>query len=217
MVIEWFGQACVEVRTKPGPNGEVTVVFDPFDPKQLGLPLPKLTADILAVTHGHFDHNYTEGVGGEYTLIDGPGEYEVKQTFLYGIPGYHDAQGGKERGALTMYLLESEGISLAHLSDIGQKELTSEQLELLEGVDVLFVPVGGTYTVDAKQAHELVSQIEPRIVIPMHFQLPGMKVKLDGVDKFIKEMGLKPEETDKLKLAKKDLPQEETKLIVLKA
>ncbi len=207
----------MRIVTKPGPNGDVAVVFDPFDPKQVGLPLPKLSADLVAVSHDHFDHNYLEGVSGDYTLVQGPGEYEVKQTFLYGIPGYHDAQGGKERGTVTMYLLESEGISVAHLSDIGQTELTSEQLELLEGADILLVPVGGVYTVDGKQAHELVTQIEPRIVIPIHYHLPGMKVKLDAVDKFVKEMGIKPEETDKLKIAKKDLPQEETKLVILKA
>lgn len=218
MVIQWYGQACIEVRTKPGANGEVTVVFDPYDPK-IGLRLPRLTADVVAVTHDHYDHNNVAGVAGTPFVVQGPGEYEVKQIFLYGIPGWHDDKEGAERGPNTMYLLESEGMSLAHLGDVGQSELTQAQLEHLEGVDILILPVGGTYTVNAKQAAAIVSQVEPRIIIPIHYQLPGLKLPkpLDGVEKFVHELGLKPETTDKLKVAKKDLPQEETKLVVLTA
>lgn len=216
MVIQWYGQACLEVRIKPGPNGEVTVVFDPFDPK-IGLKLPKLSADVVAVTHDHYDHSNIAGVSGDPFLIQGPGEYEVKQTFFYGIPGWHDEVGGAERGAITMYLMEGEGLSLAHLGDLGQPELTEAQLEHLEGVDILVLPVGGTYTVNAKQAAAIVSQVEPRIIIPIHYQLPGLKLSkpLDGIEKFVHELGLKPETLDKLKVTKKDLPQEETKLVVL--
>lgn len=218
MVIQWYGQACIEVRTKPGANGEVTVVFDPYDPK-IGLRLPRLSADVVAVTHDHYDHNNVPGVSGSPFLVQGPGEYEVKQIFLYGIPSWHDDKEGQERGPNTMYLLESEGMSLAHLGDLGQPELTQAQLEHFEGVDILILPVGGTYTVNAKQAAAIVSQIEPRIIIPIHYQIVGLKVgkPLDGVEKFVHELGLKPETTDKLKITKKDLPQEETKLVVLTA
>lgn len=215
MMIQWYGQACLKVQTKPGPNSEMAVVFDPFDPSMLGLKLPKLTADVVAVTHDHKDHNYLAGVGGDYFLIQGPGEYEVKQVFVYGVPGFHDASNGNERGENVMYVLESEGLSLAHLGDIGQAELTQEQMEHLEGVDILVLPVGGVYTVNAKQAAALVSQIEPRIIIPIHYQLPGLKIKLDPVEKFVHELGLKAETVDKLKVSLKDLPQEEMKLIVL--
>ncbi len=216
MLIQWLGQSCFKIQTKPGPNGEVTIVFDPFDTSKMGLSLPKLTADVVAVTHDHYDHNHVVAVSGEYFLVNGPGEYEAKQTFIYGIPGWHDDSQGSERGANVMYLLESEGISVAHLGDIGQKQLTDDQLEYLEGADVLLIPVGGKYTVNAKEAQELVNQIEPRIVIPMHYKLAGLKLEIDPVDKFIKELGLAPQHEDKLRLAKKDLPQEETKLIVLK-
>lgn len=216
MLIQWYGQACLKVQAKPGPNGEVTVVFDPFDPK-IGLKLPKLQADVLALTHDHYDHNYAAGIGGDYFLITGPGEYEVKQTFIYGVPGYHDDKQGAERGAITMYLLESEGLSLAHLGDLGQTELSQAQLEYLEGVHILVLPVGGTYTVNAKQAAAIVAQVEPRIVIPIHYQIPGLKLgkPLDGVDKFVRELGLKPQTEDKLKVTLKDIPQEETKLVIL--
>ncbi len=219
MQIEWFGQACLKIQTKPGSNGDVTVVFDPYDPK-IGLKMPKVTADILAITHNHDDHNYKEGVSGDYFLINGPGEYEVKQTFIYGVPGFHDDKNGAERGSVTMYLLESENLLLAHLGDLGQSELTASQLEQLEGVDILVIPVGGVYTIDAKKAVNIINQIEPRIVIPIHYQLPGLKLKekLDGVEKFLKEIGAKnTETTDKFKISKKDLPTEETKVVVLKA
>ena len=219
MQIEWFGQACLKIQTKPGSNGDVTVIFDPYNPI-IGLKMPKLTADILAITHDHKDHNYKEGVSGDYFLINGPGEYEAKQTFVYGIPGWHDEKQGAERGAITMYLLESEGMLVAHLGDIGQNELTPTQLEQLEGVDILFIPVGGVYTVDAQKAVNIVNQIEPRIVIPIHYQLPGLKLsnKLDGVEKFLKAIGAKdPETTDKYKITKKDLPSEDTKVVVLTA
>lgn len=215
MLIQWFGQACIKVQTKPGANGEVTVLFDPFDPTKTGLKLPKLTADVVAVTHDHADHNYLSGVSGDYFSITGPGEYEVKQTFFYGISGFHDNSNGSERGPITMYLLESEGLSLAHLGDIGQTELTQAQLEALEGVDILILPVGGVYTVNGKQAAALVAQLEPRIVIPIHYKIPGLKYELEAVDKFTHELGLKPQVEEKLKITKKDLPQEETRLVVL--
>lgn len=216
MLIQWFGQSCFKVQTKPGPNGEVTVIFDPFDSSKMGLSLPKLSADIVAITHDHFDHNHVAAVGGDYFLIQGPGEYEAKQTFIYGVPGWHDNSSGSERGANTMYLLESEGISVAHLGDIGQQELSESQIEYLEGADILLLPVGGKYTVNAKEAHELVNQIEPRIVIPMHYKLPGLKVDLDPVDKFVKELGLSAQTEEKFRIVKKDLPQDETKLVLLK-
>lgn len=216
MLIQWFGQSCFKVQTKPGPNGEVTVIFDPFDSSKLGLSLPKLTADVVAVTHDHHDHNNVAAVSGEYFLVKGAGEYEAKQTFIYGLPGWHDDSQGSERGTNVMYLLESEGLSVAHLGDIGQLQLTDDQLEYLEGVDILLIPVGGNYTVNGKQAQGLVNQIEPRIVIPMHYKLPGLKLDLDSVDKFVKELGLVPQYEEKFRIVKKDLPQEETKLVVLK-
>ena len=217
MIIQWYGQACIKVQTKPGPNGEVTVLFDPYDPK-IGLKLPKLTADVVAVSHDHHDHNYLSAVGGDYFLIKGSGEYEVKQTFIYGIPGWHDDSSGSERGAITMYLLQAEGLSLAHLSDLGQAQLTDEQLEQLDGVDILVLPVGGIYTIGAKQAAAIVAQVEPRIVIPIHYNLPGLKLSatLETVDKFVREMGVTPQTEDKLKITKRDLPQEETRLVILR-
>lgn len=215
MQITWYGQSCFEIIAKNKENGEAVIVIDPFT-DETGLKVPKLTADVLLVSHNHFDHNNIKAVGGEPFLINSAGEYEVKDVFVQGIKAWHDNQGGKERGEVIIYKIEAEGIKLCHLSDLGQKELTSEQLEQIGDVDVLFLPVGGKYTIDAKDAAEIVSQIEPRIVIPMHYKIANLKTDIDGVDKFLKVMGeetVQPEK--KLKITAKNLPTEETRIIIL--
>ena len=106
-------------------------------------------------------------------------------------------------------------MSVCHLGDLGQDKLTDEQVEAIGDVDILMIPVGGNYTIDSKQAMEVISQIEPKIILPMHYKLPGLTVDLAGVDKFVKELGLTPEKIDKLKIVKKNLPTEETKLVLL--
>lgn len=188
MEIRWFGQACFLVKTIDELNKEVKIVIDPFS-KEIGLKVPKLEADILLVTHSHYDHNNVKDVKEEYFLIEGPGEYESKNVFLKGIASYHDEKEGKERGENTIYLIEAEGIRICHLGDLGQKELAPEQVESIGEVDILMIPVGGIYTIDGKEALKIINQIEPRIIIPMHYSLPKLKIKLDKVDKFLKEFG----------------------------
>ncbi|MBI2453006.1 MAG: MBL fold metallo-hydrolase [Parcubacteria group bacterium] len=140
----------------------------------------------------------------------------MKGVFVKGIPSFHDNSKGKERGRNTIYVVDAEDMRLCHLGDLGQSELTSEQVDQIGEVDILFVPVGGTYTIDAKEASHIVSQIEPKIAVPMHYALPNVKVKLAGVGQFLKTMGLKAEEPlPKLSLKQKDLDGEETKVIVL--
>jgi L-ascorbate metabolism protein UlaG (beta-lactamase superfamily) len=227
MTIQWFGQSFFKINTKNSVGEDVVVAIDPFD-KSYGLKVPtKFGADIVLISHEHKDHNNVDAIKGtnlspEPFVVSGPGEYEVKGVMIYGIPAFHDDQEGAERGDITMFLIESEGIWLAHLSDLGQKTLEDSQLEQLRDVDVLMTPVGGTFTINAKEASKIISQVEPRVVIPMHYNLPGLKfksgAKLDGVDKFIKEEGIKSEEIEgKLKINKKDLPQDETSLYILNA
>lgn len=210
MNITWLGQACFKIQGK-----EVTIITDPYDSK-IGLKLPRLNAEILTISHNHYDHNNIKAVSGQPFLIDTPGEYEIKKVFIWGIPSWHDNKEGAVRGANTIFIYQLEDIKLAHLGDLGTT-LSNEQLEKLEGVDILLIPVGGIYTIDGKKAAEVVNQIEPRIVIPMHYKIPNLKIKLEAVDKFCNEMGVKkngPEE--KLKITKKDLPAEEIKIIILK-
>mgnify|MGYP000465730420 CR=1 FL=1 len=192
------------------------MVTDPFS-NEIGFKLPRVEADVLLVSHQHHDHNNVKGVGGNPFLIEGPGEYEIRGIFIQGVPSFHDSKEGKERGRNTIYTIDAEDMRICHLGDLGQKELTPEQLDKIDNVDILMVPVGGTYTVDAKGASGIISQIEPRIVIPMHYKIPKLKIKLEGVDRFLKEMGKKTSEAQqKLLIKKKDLPKEETKIIVLK-
>jgi len=215
MKITWHGQSLFEVIAKTKDKEEVRIITDPFD-KKLGIKLPKLKGDVLIITHGHYDHNNKGAVEGKPFLIDGPGEYEVKRVFIKGIPAFHDSLERKKRGQVTVFTIEVEGIKICHLSDIGQKELTEKQLEEIGEVDILMIPVGGIHTLDAKEASEIVNQVEPQIVIPMHYKLPKLKEKLEGVDKFLKVLGVKnSEKMNKLSIRKKDLSEEKMKVVIL--
>ena len=215
MQIIWHGQSCFQIITNQGKNGQRTIVIDPFD-ETLGLRVPKLEADILLVTHDHYDHNNVKAVGGNPFLISGPGEYEIKGVFIQGIPAFHDKVKGKSQGKNTCYTIETEEIKLCHLGDLGQSELTEEQLQALGEIDILMVPVGGIYTINGEDASKIISQIEPKIVIPMHYALPKLKVKLEGIEKFLKVMGKKEvQPLNKLSIKKKELPQEEMEIVVL--
>lgn len=236
MQIFWKGQSCFQIISQTGKNNQVLLVIDPFD-ETTGLRVPKLEADILLITHSHPDHNNKRAISGNPFVVEGAGEYEIKNIFVQGIPSWHDEEEGKKRGENTIYTIEAEELRLCHLGDFGQKELLNGQLEKISDVDILMIPVGGTYTIDSKIAAKVVSQIEPRIVIPMHYQIPKLKVhpvkssrsevfakggqfngvKLDGSDKFLKAMGAKTiEPLPKFSVKKKDLPEDGTKIIILK-
>jgi len=214
MHIIWHGQSFFQLQTSLNKGEQTTIAIDPFD-ETTGLKVPSLAADILLVTHDHHDHNNKKAIKGEPFLIEEPGEYEVKEVFIQGIPSFHDEEGGKKRGVNTIYTLEVEEMRICHLGDFGQKELTEDQLEQIGDIDVLMIPVGGEFTVDAKGAAHIISQIEPKVVIPMHYAIPKLKIKLDEADKFLKEIGKKsvvPQQ--KLLIKKKDLPLE-TQVVVL--
>lgn len=192
------------------------MVIDPFG-EDLGLRLTELPADILLVSHDHPDHNNKRAVSGNPFLIEGPGEYEIKGVSIQGIPAFHDKTFGKERGRVTIYTIEAEETKVCFLSDLGQKELFPEQIEDIGEVDVLLVPVGGNYTIDAEAAAAVIGQIEPKVVIPMHYFLPKLKIKLDGLEKFLKVMGEKASDPlPKLVVKKKDLSEEGMRVVVLK-
>ena len=204
MTIFWHGQGAFKFVEK-----EVVVAIDPHD--KTGLKMPKFQASVLLVSDTKDENINSEGLRGDSFMIDGPGEYEVKNVFVYGIPA-----DKKNEEKITIYLIEMEGIKIAHLGMIDQDTLTDKQMEIIEGVDILLIPVGGGDTLDATKAVKLISQIQPRVVIPMYYKVPGLNVKLDGVESFIKEYGVsKPEPEDKFKISKKDLPQEETRVVVL--
>lgn len=213
MDITYLGHSSFKLRGK-----QVTVVTDPFS-SMVGLPFPKHTsADIVTVSHDHEDHNAAGVVEGNPFVVAGPGEYEIKGVGIVGIGVFHDDAAGAKRGKNTIYRIELDGISIVHLGDLGH-ELSSVEVDSLDGVDILFVPVGGVYTIDAATAAKVVSEIEPTIVIPMHYNRPGLDQKtfgaLTGVDAFLKEMS-KTEVTPqpKLTITKDKLP-EEMQVVVL--
>ncbi|MEI6596632.1 MAG: MBL fold metallo-hydrolase [bacterium] len=212
MYITWLGQSCFKFQDKIGSDG-VTLITDPFG-ADAGLKVPHYEADIVTVSHGHHDHNNTGAIRGNPFIISTAGEYEIKGMFIEGVESAHDDKNGAERGENIIYRIEIEDISITHLGDLGHV-LDTKQLEKLEGTDILLIPVGGKYTINAAKAVEVISQIEPRIVIPMHYKIPGLKADIDGVEKFIKELGIKPRQEEKLKIFKKDLPQEDMELVIL--
>ena len=212
MIITWQGHSCFKIQDKIGSDG-VTVICDPFN-KDIGLKPPNCEANIVTVSHDHSDHNNVSALRGQPFIIDCAGEYDAKGVFIEGVDSYHDDKEGDVRGKNIIYRMEIDDISVVHLGDQGAA-LNDAQLEKLVGTDILLVPVGGKYTLDAKGAVEVISQIEPRIVIPMHYKTEGMTLDIDPVDKFIKELGIEPTREEKLKISKKDLPQEDMELVIL--
>ena len=212
MIITWLGHSCFKLQDKIGADG-VTLITDPYS-KETGLKLPSLEADLVTVSHDHDDHNNVSAVKGNPRVINCAGEYDVKGVFVEGIDSFHDEANGEKRGENIIYRIEIDDISVAHLGDLSHT-LDSAELEKLVGTDILLIPVGGKYTLDAKKAVEVISQIEPRMVIPMHYRHPDLKFELDDLEKFIKEIGVVPTYEEKLKISKKDLPAEEMELIVL--
>lgn len=211
MVITWYGQSCFKIQ-----SGETVLFTDPFC-KEIGLTPPRGAANIVTVSHQHRDHNNYDALTGDPLIINGPGEFETKGISIKGIFSFHDNKEGKERGTNTIYVIEVEGIKICHLGDLGEEKLNDEQVEEINGVDILMIPVGGAFTINGEDAVEIINQIEPRLVIPMHYKIPGLAVKMDGVDVFLKEMGIsKKEAVDKLTMKKKDLPQEGMEVVVMK-
>lgn len=214
MLISWLGHSCFKIQDKTGTDG-LTIITDPFN-KEIGLKVPNCEADIITVSHDHKDHNNVSALRGTPYIINLAGEYDVKGILIRGVESFHDEKKGKERGNNIIYRMEVDGISISHLGDLGHV-LDDKQLEVLVGTDILLIPIGGKFTLDAKKAVEVISQVEPRIVIPMHYNDGNVNIPdLDSLEKFVKEMGIKPIEEEKLKISKKDLPQEDMLLYILK-
>jgi len=183
MDITWLGHSCFRIR-----GSRTTIINDPYPP-DLGYSLGKPTARIVTVSHQHSGHSYVQGVGGEPRLVTSPGEYEIGGVLIMGIATFHDREKGKKRGKNTVYLIEADEISVCHLGDLGHV-LTTEQVEELDNVDVLLLPVGGVSTLNASMAVEVVRQLEPRVVIPMHYKTEALTRELEPVERFLKEMGV---------------------------
>ena len=210
MEIIWYGHSCFRLKDRNS-----TIVTDPYD-KSLGLVLPRIRADIVTVSNPAPHHSFVAGIKGDFHLVDQPGEYEIGGTFINGIRMIPAKKNGKsERPENNVFVFYMDDLAICHLGDLNHIP-TQNQVEDMGNIDVLMVPVGGGRTaLNAAQAAELISLIEPFIVIPIHYQLPNLTVKLDPVDKFLKEMGItKTESVSNLKLVKTSLP-EETQIVVM--
>ena len=184
MEITWLGHSCFRLKGK-----QASVITDPYSPAT-GYTLGKVTADIVTVSHPHPGHSYIEGVSGEPRILKSPGEYEAAGVLTVGVHTFHDGEKGAQRGKNTVFVIDIDDVMICHLGDLGHV-LTAEQVAEIDGVDILLVPVGGGSTIDAVQAAQVVRQLEPKIVIPMHYKTDNMKKDLETADRFLKEMGVK--------------------------
>ena len=200
MEINWLGHSCFGLKGK-----QATVITDPYPP-DLGYSLGKPTAHIVTVSHQHLGHSYTQGISGEPRLVTGPGEYEINGVLISGIATFHDRERGQQRGKNTVYVIEVDEISVCHLGDLGHV-LTAEQVEEIDDVDVLLLPVGGVSTVNASVAAEIVRQVEPKAVIPMHYKTEAISRELEPVGRFLKEIGVEQIDSQpKLSFTRSNLP-----------
>ncbi len=214
--IYFLGQACFRIKGK-----STTVVVDPYNAAFTGLSPLKLEADIVCISHDHQDHSEKSvvkgaGEGADPFVISGPGEYEIQGVNIVGVSSFHDDKEGAERGRNVIYQITIDGVDIVHLGDLGQKKLTQAQIEEIS-CDVLLIPVGGVYTIDGKEAVEIVSQLEPKVVIPMHYKLAKLKFDLADVSQFLTAMGKeKPEQMPKYSISEDRMP-EDMEIAVLEA
>ncbi len=211
MDIIWHGHACFEIK-----SSDTTILTDPFS-EQLGIPFPSpIEADIVTVSHDHPHHNAVQRVDGTFKLVNRPGEYEIKRAFIVGTALYPPAATAQKMTdpRNIVFFFELDDITVCHMGDIRHVP-TQRQLESFENVDILLLPVGNGKSLTAAQASEAISLIEPSIVIPMHYALPGITIDLEPLEKFTKEMGLPHiEPIPKLRLSRSNLP-DETQTIIL--
>jgi L-ascorbate metabolism protein UlaG (beta-lactamase superfamily) len=208
MEITWYGHSCFRLTER----NFVTVVTDPYDSKAIGYDPLKLKAEIVTISHDAPGHNNSDAVKGTTHVLTGPGEFEIGGVFITAVQT--DGAKKKEKVRNTVYVFDYDGITVAHLGDL-QQIPTQSEIELLGTVNVALVPVGGGTSLNAAKAAEVVSMLEPNLVVPMHYATPDAKIKLDDLNKFIKEMGLgKQVAQPSLKVTRTSLPSE-THVVVL--
>ena len=201
--IRWHGHACFEI------SDELTIVTDPHDGKSLGIPSPTVQGDIILVSHDHFDHNSVKTVEKEgSTVIREPVEQEISGVKIRGVTVYHDECKGAKRGKNNIYIFTVDGITFCHVGDLGHT-LDKKTIEKIGEIDILFIPVGGTYTVDAKQAWEVAKSLNPKIIVPMHYKIEGLSLPIATVDEFLDEAEYRVLKVgNEIDIEKEELPEE---------
>ncbi len=203
MRLVWHMHSCFEI------NDQATVVMDPHDGRSIGVKPPSLKADVVTISHDHFDHNAVRVIKGDYVVVKDVTPKNVRGVAIRGITGFHDDVNGEKRGKMNIFHLTLDGVRFCHLGDLGHM-LSGPQIEELGEVDVLFVPVGGVFTIDGAQAQDLVKQIGPKVAIPMHFRVGGLSMSIQNADGFLKDL---PEEKivrvgNEVEFEAEDLPEE---------
>jgi L-ascorbate metabolism protein UlaG (beta-lactamase superfamily) len=180
MKIRWLGHSCFLLTADDGTK----IVTDPFN-ETVGYLPPTVSADYITVSHDHFDHNSVRSIDGKPKIVKTAGEHKTGKHKVTGIESFHDSSMGAKRGPNLIFLFEIDGLRLVHLGDLGH-HLTEKQVEEIGRVDILLIPVGGTYTIDGAEAVEVVHQLNPKLVIPMHFKTDVLAIPLAPVDDFLK-------------------------------
>ncbi|MHC2994369.1 MAG: MBL fold metallo-hydrolase [Candidatus Atribacteria bacterium] len=210
MKIRWLGHASFLIESERG----IKIITDPFD-ETLGYKLPRIKANIVTVSHEHFDHNYVRGVKGRPVVFKGPVKRESHKMEFEGISTYHDSVFGSKRGPNTIFIIKADGLKLCHLGDLGHI-LGPDKLAEIGSVDILFIPVGGFYTIDSTQATQIVNDLKPRITIPMHYKTEIIKFSIDPVEVFLSNKdNIRRLESNELEIRKDTLP-ENNQIFVLK-
>ena len=201
--IRWHGHACFEI------TNETTLVTDPHDGKSIGIPAPSVIGDIILVSHDHYDHNSVKSVEKDSSkVISDERGRNISDIEIRGVESFHDEEQGAKRGKNIMYKFTIDGIKFCHLGDLGH-DLDDESVQKIGEVDILFVPIGGTFTVDDKQAWNVVNKIRPKIIIPMHYKIGGLSLPISGLDPFLAQAKHKVIHVgNEIDIEKEDLPTE---------
>ncbi|MCI8734106.1 MAG: MBL fold metallo-hydrolase [Clostridia bacterium] len=213
MIIEYLGHSCFKLTESTG----TCVVCDPYSEETVGYAMPKVTADAVTVSHHHDDHDFIANVGGNPVIIDKESSFDLPGVEINSVKSFHDGNRGKKRGENVIFKFRMDGIDICHLGDLGEA-CSLDLIETILPVNVLLIPVGGNYTIDAEMAKEYVDRIMPEIVIPMHFRTKDSKIDIDKLDGFLNLFDgdcIEEKEESSLELSRSDLT-EETKIIVLR-
>jgi L-ascorbate metabolism protein UlaG (beta-lactamase superfamily) len=202
MIVTWLGHSCFLLEGKDG----ISLLIDPFHEDEVGYGLPPVRADIVLISHDHLDHNNALAAGRDAKVISSPGKYNCREVDILGIESCHDAEDGLLRGANTIFCFALDGIRVCHLGDLG-RALNRDHVKAIGAVDLLFLPVGGRYTIDAAGANEVMEQLNPTVAVPMHYKTRALSFDLDPVDGFLRGKG-QAERQDKLVLNKGELSRE---------
>lgn len=201
--IRWHGHSCFEIAN------EVTLVTDPHDGKSIGIHAPNVTGDIILVSHDHYDHNSVKSVEKEGSkVITDTRKRNISNVEIKGIESFHDECRGEKRGSNIIYKFTMEDITLCHMGDLGH-DLDEDTVQKIGDVDILFIPIGGTFTLDAKQAWRIIKKVKPRIAVPMHYKIGGLSLPITGIEPFLEESNYEILKVgNEIDIEKEDLPEE---------